>query len=166
MGYSDMKRVLLYGLDALDLEKQYSDEEELISKIHKSSHSYMYIDTTKNLFCANINNYRHKIFDLEDVDLINNIEFIHMVWLVMTSSTDNHYFTATNFKTDDLRDYFSSIATNEKTRELIFRIIISRDIITLKTKNVLDIFLNVLSEKDNIVYKKYYMELKLLKGGI
>lgn len=168
-----MKRVLLsiyVGL-SIDLEVaetylQYKNDQELLSKIRNYPKAYMYIDTDKNLFCANVSYKGEQIFHLEDIDLINNTEFTRLFWRFLFHSAQIDILEKSNFDLEDLTDYFSHITTNEKTRDLIFRVILkeTNDDNVRIAKILMNLLLKAIFDVDPVLFKKYHMELKLANG--
>lgn len=175
-----MKRLLLYGDNEIvetypDYENRGAEFELLAMLYHLCQSKCLIIDTSKNLFFCFDNDGNRRVYDLTNPNLARDKVFRAdlcrlIISAYITNINTGYSIISSNFWENDLHEYFSSIASNKKIRETIFKALLierfSRRTYSKKCIYILDNFLDIISEIDTLTYKRYSMEVKLHKGLI
>lgn len=174
-----MERLLVYGnINLLMTYNRFKDSPDLISELHDDFlSSGMFIDTTDNkLYVVNGSKSSPRIYDLGDSNSRNYGQFHHMIMMFLVvafteevvdinSAGHLHLGSLTffpHYEPEDIYDYIKNIATNENVCDNIFRIILENG--HDRADKIMDIFLKAISEVNTKLYKKLYMEMKLVEG--
>ena len=148
-----MKRFLAGGAsEILDISSKSNDIEEIIS-VASSFFFWYVVDTSTNVIYSSLGEY-----NLEDINLVDKLPFMQTLLTAMRPLLSS---VMRNYTNDDLDEYWLTVASNEKVCNVILQVCIFDGGLQKEYTPILNKLLFVLSKVNPILYKKFYMEVKL-----